>query len=46
MSRPLAGALFAVALAGFGGSELLAIRNKPQQTECGEQICGRGNPGP
>lgn len=33
MSRPLAGALFALALAGFGGSELLAIRNKPQQTE-------------
>jgi len=33
MSRPLAGALFALALAGFGGSELLAIRNKPQQTD-------------
>jgi tetratricopeptide (TPR) repeat protein len=33
MSRPLAGALFALALAGFAGSELLAIRNKPQQTK-------------
>ena len=33
MSRPLAGAFFALALAVFGGSELLAIRNKPQQAE-------------
>ena len=37
MSRPLAGAFFALALAGFGGSELLAIRNKPQQTEAAKK---------
>ncbi len=37
MSRPLAGALFALALAGFGGSELQAIRNKPQQTDAGNK---------
>ena len=37
MSRPLAGALFALALAGFGSSELLAIRNKPQQTEAAKK---------
>ena len=37
MSRPLAGAFFALALAVFGGSELLAIRNKPQQTDAAKK---------
>ena len=37
MSRRLAGALFALAFAGFGGSELLAIRSKPQQTDAAKK---------
>lgn len=48
MSRPLAAALFALALAGFGGTELLAIRNKPQtdaankSTDAATQAVNRG----
>jgi len=37
MSRPLAGAMFALAFAVFGSSELLAIRNKPQQTDAAKK---------
>lgn len=33
MSRRLAGAVFALAFAAIAGTELLAIRNKPQQTD-------------
>ena len=37
MSRPLAGAMFALAFAVFASSELLAIRNKPQQTDAAKK---------
>ena len=37
MSRRLAGAIFALAFAAVAGSELLAIRNKPQRTDAGKK---------
>lgn len=42
MRRPLAGAFFALALAGLSGSELLAIRNKPQQADAAKKSADVG----